>query len=350
MKLRRLFVLLLVAVTTVACAPSKTNAGPVTITLLTHDSFVVPKELLANFTKETGIKIDVVMAGDAGTMVSGAVLAAGNPTADVMFGIDNTLMPNALRGEGIFTPYASPLMDQVRSDLLQWTDGNFVSPIDFGDVCVNVDTAWFARRGIPAPTTIEALTDTAYRNLLVVEDPATSSPGMAFLLAVYARLGGTSTSYWQGLKTNGVKVAGSWSDAYFNEFSAGGGKGTRPLVVSYATSPVAEYVYAADPKPTSVSTSVITDGCFRQIEYAGILRGTQHVAEAQKVIDWMLSPTFQNEVAINMFVYPALAIATVPPEFEKFAGKVERPGALTTDALTSIQPQLLKDWNQVMDN
>ena len=350
MKLRRLIVAVLVVAIAVACAPAKTTAGTVSITLLTHDSFVMPKELLANFTKETGIKIDVVLAGDAGTMVSGAVLAAGNPTADVMFGIDNTLMPNALRGEAIFISYVSPLLDQVRSDLLQWTDGNFVTPIDFGDVCVNVDTAWFAKNGLPAPTSIEALTDTAYQNLLVVEDPATSSPGMAFLLAVYARLGSSSTSYWQGLKTNGVKVAGSWSDAYFNEFSAGGGKGTRPLVVSYATSPVAEYVYAAEPKPNSVSTSVITEGCFRQIEYAGILRGTQHEAEAQKVIDWMLSPTFQNEVAINMFVYPALAIATVPPEFEKFAGRVDRPGSLSTEILKSIQPQLLQDWNQVMDN
>lgn len=333
-----------------ACTPAQPASGPVTITLLAHDSFVVSKEALAAFRKETGITVDVVTAGDAGTMVASAVLAAGNPTADVLFGIDNTLMPSALKGEGIFTAYESPLMDQVRGDVLQWTDGHFVTPIDFGDVCINADTKWFTSKAIPIPASIDELTDRRYKDLLVVQDPATSSPGMAFLLAVYARFGSGSENFWKGLKANGVKVAGSWSDAYFNEFSAGGGSGSRPLVVSYATSPVAEFVYAAEPKPTSVSTSVVTQGCFRQIEYAGILRGSSHVPQAQQVIDWLLSPEFQNDVATNMFVYPVLATARVAPEFEKFAGKVEQPGMLSTDALSSLQPKLLQEWNRVMDN
>jgi thiamine transport system substrate-binding protein len=187
-----------------------------------------------------------------------------------------------------------------------------------------------------------------YKNLLVIEDPAASSPGLAFLLAVHARMGADGEAWWSALKNNGVKVAASWSDAYFNDFTGGGGVGKYPMVVSYATSPVAEYVYAAEPKPTAVSTAVVTEGCFRQIEYAGVLRGTEHPAEARKVVDWMLSKKFQDEVATNMFVFPALKTATIPDEFTEFSGVVSRPGVLPTNDIESAIPTLLEQWNRVM--
>jgi thiamine transport system substrate-binding protein len=223
-----------------------------------------------------------------------------------------------------------------------------VTPIDYADVCVNVDHMWFEKSDLPIPVSIDVLTLPEYKNLLVVEDPASSSPGLAFLLAAYTRLGDGSEAWWQALKNNGVKVAASWSDAYFNDFTAGGGSGKYPLVVSYATSPVAEYVYAADPKPTAVSTTVITEGCFRQIEYAGVLRGTQHPAEARKVIDWLLSDGFQSEVATNMFVFPAITNGVIPPEFTKFSGVVSNPGVLPTSKIESLIPTLLEQWNRVM--
>ena len=214
------------------CSNQSSNPGTTVVKLLTHDSFVASKEALKSFRDETGIKIDIVTAGDAGTMVAGAVLASGSPTADVMFGIDNSLMPNALKGDGMFVAYKSPLLTDVRPDLMQWTDQNLVTPIDYADVCVNVDLKWFMKSGLPIPASIDVLTLPQYKNLLVVEDPATSSPGMAFLLAVHARLGTDRLAYWEGLKANGVKIAASWSDAYFNDFTAGGGNGKYPLVVS----------------------------------------------------------------------------------------------------------------------
>ncbi|MEN9710082.1 MAG: hypothetical protein RL441_74 [Actinomycetota bacterium] len=333
-----------------ACGNTATPSagGDVTIKLLAHESFVVSDKVLAEFKKETGITVEVVTAGDAGTMVAGAVLAAGNPTADVLFGIDNTLMPNALRGDGIFEEYSSPALADVRDDVQQWTETRVVTPIDYADVCVNVDMKWFAQSGLPVPASIDVLTLPEYKNLLVIEDPAASSPGLAFLLAVHARMGADGEAWWSALKNNGVKVAASWSDAYFNDFTGGGGAGKYPMVVSYATSPVAEYVYAAEPKPTAVSTAVVTEGCFRQIEYAGVLRGTEHPAEARKVVDWMVSKKFQDEVATNMFVFPALKTATIPDEFTKFSGVVSRPGVLPTNDIESAIPTLLEQWNRVM--
>lgn len=342
------FVAAVAAAVVLAGCSNQNDDGAVTIKLMAHESFVVSDGALAAFKKETGITVEVVTAGDAGTMVAGAVLAAGSPTADVMFGIDNTLMPNALRGEGIFEEYVSPALGDVRDDVRQWTETKLVTPIDYADVCVNVDMKWFAQSGLPVPASIDVLTLPEYKNLLVIEDPASSSPGLAFLLAVHARMGADGDAWWTALKRNGVKVAASWSDAYFNDFTAGGGSGKYPMVVSYATSPVAEYVYAAEPKPTAVSTAVITEGCFRQIEYAGVLRGTAHPTEARRVVDWLLSESFQNDVATNMFVFPALEAATIPDEFTRFSGVVNKPGILPTSDIESVVPSLLEKWNRVM--
>ena len=285
-----------------------------TVTLLAHDSFAVSDALLAEFTKQTGTHVKVVTGGDAGAMVAGAILASGSPTADVMFGVDNTLVSKALAAN-VFAPYTSPELSKVTPALAGDTSGGMVTPIDYGDVCVNIDDTYFAKAGVPAPKSLDDLAAPAYKDLLVVEDPATSSPGLAFLLATIARYGDGWQDYWKKLDDNGVKVAGSWTDAYTGAFTAGGGNGDRPLVVSYATSPPAEIVYASDPKPTKPSTSVMTDGCYRQVEYAGVLAGAANPRAAGKVIDWLLSEPVQADVPLSMFVFPARSGVTLPDVF-----------------------------------
>ncbi len=187
-----------------------------------------------------------------------------------------------------------------------------------------------------------------YRDLLVVEDPGTSSPGLAFLLATIARYGDGWQQYWAGLADNGVKVAASWTDAYVGSFSAGGGDGDRPLVVSYATSPPAEIVYAAEPKPTKPSTSVMTDGCYRQVEYAGVLAGAANPAGARAVVDWLLSESVQADVPLSMFVFPARAGTPLPPVFSDFAADVTDPLQLPAPDVAASLPTWLADWGEVM--
>ena len=223
-------------------AASTADLAGQTVQLLTHDSFALSDDVIADFESSTGVTLELVSGGDAGSMVAGAILAAGAPTADVIFGVDNTLVTRALDSD-VFEAYTSTEAGALRPELAERSFDGRVTPIDFGDVCINIDDTYFAAEGIAPPTTLDDLTDPQYRDLLVVQDPGTSSPGLAFALSTVSRYGDGWVDYWQRLRDNGVKVAGSWSDAYYGDFTFGGG-GDRPIVVSYATSPPAEIVYA----------------------------------------------------------------------------------------------------------
>lgn len=332
--------------TTGVTESTPTPAEPVTVQLLTHDSFALSEDVIAEFEESSGIDIELVSGGDAGSMVAGAILAAGAPTADVMFGVDNTLVTRAL-DEGVFEPYTSPEAEFLRPDLADQTFDGLVTPIDFGDVCINIDDTYFAENDLAPPSTLEDLVDPAYSGLLVVQDPGTSSPGLAFLLSTVARYGDEWPAYWQQLQDNDVAIAGSWSDAYYGNFTFGGG-GDRPIVVSYATSPPAEIVYAEGEPPKTVSTSSMDDGCYRQIEYAGILAGTENVEAAQQVVDWLLSAPVQADIPLNMFVFPARADTPLPEVFTEFAGQVDNPEQLPADFVAENVESLLTEWGSVM--
>ena len=318
-----------------------------TVRLLTHESFVVSERLIADLTAQTGITLEIITAGDAGSMVAGAILAAGAPTADAIFGIDNTLISRAVDA-GVLEPYTATDAAEIRPSLQGDTAGGLVTPIDYGDVCVNIDNAWFADKGIRAPATLADLTKPEYQDLLVVEDPATSSPGLAFLLATIAEYGDAWPDYWTSLQANGVKVAASWTEAYTGQFTAGGGNGPRPLVVSYATSPPAEIVYAADPKPAAPSTSAMTSGCYRQVEYAGVLKGAANPAGARQVVDWLLSEPVQADVPLSMFVFPAREGTPLPEVFTRFAAEVPSPLQLDPAVVAANLPAWLAAWGEVM--
>jgi thiamine transport system substrate-binding protein len=319
--------------------------APTTVTLVTHDSFALTEKLLTDFTARSGITVKIVAGGDAGEVVNKAALTAGNPEGDVLFGVDNTLLSRALAA-GVFDPYVSPAAAEAAPELRAGTVET-VTPIDYGDVCVNIDKAWYAEKKLAPPSTLEDLASPAYRDQLVVENAATSSPGLAFLLATIARFGEDGyQDYWRSLRANGVKVVNGWTEAYEGSFSASG-EGDRPLVVSYASSPPAEIVYAAEPKPTEPSTSVMTDGCFRQVEYAGVLKGTSKPEAARAVVDWLLSPEVQADVPLSMFVLPARTGTPLPDVFEKFAARPAQPLSLDPAQIDEKRSAWVDAWDQV---
>ena len=218
-------------------------------------------------------------------------------------------------------------------------------PVDFGDVCVNIDSEAYPDGS--APTTLEDLADAAYAGQLVVENPATSSPGLAFMLATIARYGEDGwLDYWSRLRANGVRIVNGWTEAYAGEYSAGGGTGTRPLVVSYASSPPAEIIYAADPKPDRPRSTVMTDGCFRQVEFAGVLAGAAHPREAAEVLELLLSEEFQADVPLSMFVYPVRTGVELPQLFQDFAAVPANPLTMTADEITANRDRWLELWNE----
>jgi len=329
-------------------ASTTTTTLPDKIVLMTHDSFAISQDVLDQFQAQTGVPVEILQSGDAGTMLNQAILTKDAPLADALYGIDNTFLGRALR-EDLFVPYTSPSLVDVDQTLIP-TDvdpDHRVTPIDDGDVCINTDLAAFTDTA--PPQTLEDLTDPKYRNMLVVEDPATSSPGLAFLLATIARFPDGSgydwKAYWKDLVANGVEIVPGWEQAYYGRFSGGSGKGDRPLVVSYATSPVAE-VYFSD--LTEAPTGVMTDGCFRQVEYVGILRGTKHEELARKLVDFMLSEPFQADIPLNMFVYPSNVRAPLPDVFVNYGEKVPAPITLDPQAIDEHREEWIRTWTQTV--
>lgn len=326
---------------------STTADEAVTLRLLTHDSFALSDGQLAAFTEETGIEVELLQGGDAGTVVNQAILTNGNPQADVLFGIDSTFLTRAL-DEELFVPYEASDLDEVDEAFLLDPEHR-VTPIDYGDVCLNYDKAWFAESGLTVPASLEDLTDPAYRDLLVVENPATSSPGLAFLLATIDAFGEDGwQQWWTDLRANGVLVSDGWEDAYYGSFSGGTtSEGTRPLVVSYASSPPAEVIYA-DPPVAEPPTGVIADGCYRQVEAAGILSGTEHEEEAGQLIDFLLSEEVQADVPLSMFVYPVREGIELPAEFVDHAVAPDSVAELDPADIDAHREEWINTWTDLV--
>ena len=342
------------AASTATSAPSETGSSAATtdsITLVAYDSFAVDASAFDPFTAATGVSVSVVTAGDAGTMLSKAALTAGNPEGDVMWGVDNTLLSRALASD-VFEPYTSADLAELDPAATALVPGHEATPVDEGDVCINDDIGWFASHDLAVPTTLQELTDPKYKDLLVVENPATSSPGLAFLLATIAEFGDSGSGggwqqYWKDLRANGVAVVDSWDIAYEEQFSGSSGKGPRPLVVSYGSSPPAEVIYG-DPVPETAPTGVIESTCFHQVEFAGILRGTKHADAAGKLIDFLVSKDFQEQLPLALFVYPVRDGAAVPPEFEQWAVRPAQPLTVPPDEIEQHSEAWINTWTDLV--
>ncbi len=233
-----------------ACSSSGSNkSSGQTITIVTHDSFAVSDDVLKAFEDQSGITVKQVKSGDAGALVNQAILTKDHPQGDVLYGIDNTLLTKGLDA-GLFEPYTSSAFNAV-DPTFDLDPSHRVTPIDESDVCLNYDKGAFGGADQPAaPKTLEDLTSAPFADKVVVENPATSSPGLAFLVATVKHFGEDHyLDYWRQLKDNGLKVVDGWDQAYNNEFSVGsGGTGTRTVVLSYGTSPPADVVFANPPK------------------------------------------------------------------------------------------------------
>jgi thiamine transport system substrate-binding protein len=314
-----------------------------TLTLMTHDSFNISKELIARFEEQNRIKLRVFKAGDAGAALVQAILSKENPMADVFFGVDNTFFSRAISAD-IFESYNSPQLKDIPTQF-RLDDQNRLLPVDYGDVCLNYDKAWFAEKNLDPPTDLADLIKPAYKGLTVVENPATSSPGMAFLLATIGRFGGNGyLDFWQQLRDNDVLVANGWEDAYYGHFTSAS-KGSRPIVVSYASSPAAVVYYAEKPMESAPTDAVVSDNsAFRQIEFVGILKGTKKLQLAQKLVDFMLSRPFQEDIPLQMFVFPVNQTAVLPPVFTQHARIAEHPASVSPAAIEKNREVWLEAW------
>jgi thiamine transport system substrate-binding protein len=323
-------------------SPGTSGPAGKTVTIATHDSWAMSKKVLADFTSKTGITVKIQPHGDAGELTNKLVLTKGNPVADGVFGSDNTFASRAI-DEGVLAKYAGDRPASSKAFDLAGTGADYLTPIDYGDVCVNIDDTWFAKKGITPPATFADLADPAYKGLFVTPGATTSSPGLAFLVATIGTYGDGWKDYWRKLLDNGLKIDAGWEDAYTVDFTAGGGHGDRPIVVSYSSSPPFTVPKGGD-TPT---TSALLGTCFRQVEYAGVLKGAANPKGAQEFIDFMLSREFQAALPDEMYVYPVDTSVALPPGWQKWAPTSPHPVEVSATDITAHRSEWLRDWRDV---
>ncbi len=323
-------------------------AGTRTLRVLTHDSFDVDKALVAEFEQANNAKVEFNKLADAGVVVNTAILDKSNPIADVLYGVDNTYLTRATQA-GIFSTYISTNAGAIKSELMPAAASRgLVTPVDYGNVCLVYDKTWFEQHKVALPATISDLTQPAYKNLLVVENPSTSSPGMAFFAATIGYLGeNNDAEYWHKLLVNGTKVVDGWSTAYNTEFTAGGGSGSRPLVVSYNSDPASDVYFSEGKTSPGVAVLDIPGSCFRQVEYVGILKGSKVPDLAQKWVDFMTSVKYQEDIPLKMWVYPANNEAKLPDVLTKFATEVRNVQSLDEDTIGQKRQGWLDEWQKI---
>ncbi len=348
--LKAVFIVLVLALVLSACGVSKAteNAESAILTVMTYDSFAASEEVIAAFEAEHGVEVRFVKAGDTGAALNKAILSKSAPLADVFFGVDNTFLSRALE-EDLFVAYRSPLLEEI-PDAFELDDQHRVLPVDYGDVCINYDKAYFDEKGLAVPASLDDLTKPEYTGLLVVENPATSSPGLAFLMATIAEYGDSGyLAYWAALRENGLVVVSDWETAYYGNFSASSGQGPQPMVVSYGSSPAAEVIFAETSLTEAPTASLVGKNmCYRQVEFVGILKGTEQQGLAEQFIDFMLGVTFQEDVPMQMFVFPVNENAMLPEEFIAYAQIPDQPAQLDSAEITANREAWITAWDEVV--
>ncbi|GIG29631.1 thiamine ABC transporter substrate-binding protein [Cellulomonas marina] len=329
-----------------AATADASGAATGTVTLVTHESFALSEGLLEDFTAQTGLEVEVLQQGDAGALTNQLVLTKDAPLGDLVFGIDNTFASRAM-GEGVVEPaeLSAAALADAQEYAVEGDDEGALTAVDYSDVCLNVDRAWFTEKGLAEPTTLEDLTKPEYRDLTVVPSAVSSSPGLAFLLTTVAAFGEDGwADYWQALTDNGLRVVDGWSDAYYTDFSGGGGGGERPIVLSYASS-IPFTVPEGGDEPT---TAALLDTCFRQVEYAGVLAGAENPEGAAQLLDFLLSDEVQADVPTSMYVYPVSTAVELPEEWARWAPLAEQPFEVPAADVEAHREEWLQRWTDVV--
>lgn len=292
---------------------ASSDDGARTVTLVVHDSFP-NDEFAAAASAATGFDVEVVTAGDGGELTNKLVLTAGAPIADAFYGVDNTFASRLVDADAV-EPYTPADLPESAAALAV-DDLGSLTAVDQGATCVNIDTAWFADHDLDEPETYEDLADPAYADLTVLLDPTASSTGASFLVGTVAAFGESGyADYWERLVDNGARIEQGWSDAYNGQFTQGGGDGTRPIVVSYSSSPA----FTVTEDGSATTTRALLGTCSTQVEYAGVLAGAEHPEGARAVVDYLVSEEFQSTIADSLYMYPSDDTVALPDAWAEFA-------------------------------
>ncbi len=284
--------------------PSADAAGPLEI--YCYDSFASEwgpgPAITAAFQEQTGIEVNLHAPGDAVTVLNQLIVEKERPVADVVIGLDNSMLSRAVEA-GVLEAYKSPKLETVPEELV-FDSSFFLLPYDYGHFAICYDSAALKN----PPQSLEDLTRPEYADSLVLMDPRTSSPGLGFLLWTAAVYGSQWEDYWKRLQPSILTITDSWSQAY-TMFTAG----EAPLVLSYGTSPVYHVEYEESQRYRAAEFS---EGHITQIEGMGLAAGTQRPAAAKAFIDFMLGAESQNILAMSNIMFPVNSRVELSPSFD----------------------------------
>lgn len=334
----------------VACAALLTGCGSSSsarskeVIVQVHDAWAMPQSVLNEFTKETGYKVKIITNDGVAQLADKVALKAGSPDGDVVYGLDNSYAGRAVNAGALaeYTPAKQP--SESRQYALDGVGGKELTATDFGDVCVNADTTWFAKKHLALPSTFDDLVKPQYKGLLAIPAASQSSTGLAWLLGTISAKGSAWQSYWQALLKNGAKVDSGWTQAYNGDFTQGGGKGTYPLVVSYSTSPP----YTIPSGKTVPTTIALLNTCFRQVEYVGVLKGAPNEAGAKAFVNFMVGKQIQGAIPENMYMDPVRTDVSVPTLWEKWAPLSKNPWPMSQTEIAANRDTWVSQWRDLV--
>ncbi len=301
-----------------------------TLTVYTYDSFVSDwgpgPAIEAAFEETCGCDLQFVGAGDGAALLARLKLEGARTKADVVLGLDTSLIANAKATE-LFAPH-----NGIPADLnlpITWTDDVFL-PYDWGYFAFVYDKTLIS----DAPDSFAELLESDLS--ILIQDPRSSTPGLGLLLWVKDVYGDQAANTWAALSPRIITVTKGWSEAYgmFLE-------GEADMVLSYTTSPAYHLIAEGDDTKTA---AIFDEGHYMQIEVAAKTAGSEHGALADEFLDFMMSDAFQSIIPTTNWMYPAVLPSGGLPDGFVAQNKPETALLIPIDDVESIRKEALAEW------
>jgi len=290
------------------------------------------------FEKKHDVDVQFVATGDARMMLTKLLTEreAGRPGADVFVGVGSVDLSMA-RGEDLFVPLTGediPNLASVREDLLI-DPTNSLIPYEHSYVTLVYDSQVLAVEDVPL--TFEQLLDPKYKKMLILEDPRTSSVGLAFLLWTIHQYGDPGyLDYWRKLLPNVLTITQGWSAAY-DLFLAR----EAPIVVSFSTDTAYSVIEEGSAR---YKVMLLNSQGYRSIYLMGIVKGTKQQGLCKELLDFVLSPEVQERISTTEWMFPANRKTLLPVLFYQNAVFPPDPVMVPSERIGENLDRWLLEW------
>ncbi|WP_323918711.1 thiamine ABC transporter substrate binding subunit [Aeromonas veronii] len=304
-----------------------------TLTVYTYSSFTAewgpgPKIKQA-FEKACDCTLNLVPLEDGVAILNRLRLEGNHSKADLVLGLDDALISEA-KQSGLFAPPPAKL-DGIKVPG-GWQDDTFV-PYDYGYFAFVYDKDKLKQ----PPKSLKELVERPDLKV-IYQDPRTSTPGQGLMLWMKSVYGDKAPAAWAELAKKTVTVTKGWSEAYGMFLD-----GEADMVLSYTTSPA--YHLIAENKP-QYQAAAFEEGHYRQVEVAAKLKSAKQEKLADQFLQFMVSPTFQQEIPTGNWMYPVID-TPLPKGFEQMI-TVAKPLAFSSDEVAANRKGWIREWLQAV--